>query len=194
MSEATIDRLQALAAVPEGTVLAPSWQSGSSEGFVYLAGGTTLFVNDLEELAERGFLERTFVERLSLCPHCSSHALNVHEACPSCDSSNLTLFKAYFHFRCGYVGPVESFKAEAHGLRCPKCNRILRDLGTDHDSPGEYLQCNGCSSMFQTPNVAARCLSCGAALTRDAMAKIGHRDVFSYRLTGRGKAALLEAR
>lgn len=192
MNDTLNPSLRLLAAIPEGAVVAPVWQPSASGGCVYLAPNSEaeLPPEELESLTQQGFLERAFVERLSLCPHCGSHALNVHEACPSCESSNLTVFKAIFHFRCGYVGPMESFKAEARGLRCPKCNRILRDLGTDHDSPGNYLQCNACSAMFQMPNVAARCLSCGAVHSREAMEKIGHRDVYSYRLTHKGKAAI----
>jgi ssDNA-binding Zn-finger/Zn-ribbon topoisomerase 1 len=187
--------LRVLAAVPDGSVLAPVWQPASRAGFVYLAGDNAAddtVLEDLETLASQGYLERTFVERLSLCPHCTSHALNVHESCPQCGSSNLSSFKAFFHFRCGYVGPAESFKAEADGLRCPKCNRILADLGTDHDSPGEYFECRACSAKFQTPNVGARCLACGATFSGNE--ETGHRDVFAYRLTARGKTALKENR
>lgn len=190
MSDLTESRRDALAAVPADAVLAPVWQPGSSHGYVYPSGEKTIAVEDLEALASEGYLERSFIERLSLCPQCASHALNVHEACPSCTSSNLSTFKAYFHFRCGYVGPVESFKAEARGLRCPKCNRILADLGTDHDSPGDYYRCNVCAAMFQAAAAGARCLQCAAALSGASMDNIGQRDVFAYRLSDLGKNAL----
>lgn len=196
MSDRTSRLLRVLAAVPDGSLLAPVWQPASHAGFVYVTGDQLASaadaIEDLETLSSQGYLERTFVERLSLCSHCTSHALNVHESCPQCASSNLTSFKALFHFRCGYVGPTESFKAEADGLRCPKCNRILADLGTDHDSPGEYFECRACSAKFQAPNVGARCLACGATFTGDE--ETGHRDVFAYRLTARGKTALRENR
>ncbi|MHB8355069.1 MAG: TackOD1 domain-containing metal-binding protein [Vulcanimicrobiaceae bacterium] len=199
MSDRSERLLRALAAVPEDSVLAPVWQPASRAGFVYLAAAPepvdAEMLEDLETLASQDYLERTFVERLSLCPRCASHALNVHETCPSCASSNLMPFKALFHFRCGFVGPVEAFAAEPAGLRCPKCNRILADLGTDHDSPGEYFQCRACASMFQVPTAGARCLSCGAVFSGGAMGEeMGYRDVFAYRITARGKAALREKR
>lgn len=198
MNDRTVRLLRLLSAIPDESVLPPVWQPASPSGFVYLTGSAdlagTALLEDLETLADQAYVERTFVERLSLCPHCSNHALNVHESCPTCDSSNLKAFKALFHFRCGYVGPTEAFKSEPAGLRCPKCNRILADLGTDHDSPGDYFQCQACSAMFQLPNVGARCLSCGAAFSGSAMERIGHRDVFSYRLTERGKVAVRDQR
>jgi DNA-directed RNA polymerase subunit RPC12/RpoP len=196
MSDRNGRLLRVLAAVPNDSVLAPIWQGASHAGFVYLTGDQDIpdadVIEDLETLASAGYLERTFVERLSLCPHCTSHALNVHEVCPQCESSNLTSFKALFHFRCGYVGATDSFKLEPAGFRCPKCNRILADLGTDHDSPGDYFECRACSAKFQTPNVGARCLGCGARFSGDE--ETGHRDVFVYRLTARGKSAIQENR
>jgi hypothetical protein len=194
MNDLNSHLLRVLALVPEDSRLEPVWECAARVGFVYRGVGSELrdatLVNDLEDLANGGHLERIFVERVSLCPSCESHALNVHDACVSCASSNLQPFKALFHFRCGYVGPGTSFKPERDGLRCPKCNRILRDLGTDFDSPGEYYQCRACTAMFQTPAVGARCMSCGGRFSGDALESIAHRDVFAYRLTAAGKAAL----
>lgn len=198
MSEDDARRLKVLAAVPQGTSLEPSWEPASKAGYVYRGTGSPLddgaMRDDLEKLADGGYLERVFVDRISLCPSCGSHALNVHEACLTCASSNLEQFKALFHFRCGFVGPVTAFREERDGLRCPKCNRILADLGTDHDSPGDYFHCLNCTAMFQEPDIGARCLSCGARFSGNAMQNIGRSDVFAYRLTALGKAAVGENR
>ena len=198
MTDRTARLLKALAAVPEEGTLDPAWESTSRSGAVYRGTGSALeddaLAGDLEYLAERDYLERVFVERLSLCGSCGSHAVNVHEACTSCSSSNLVQFKALLHFRCGFVGPTTAYRQEPGGLRCPKCNRLLKDLGTDHDSPGEYFRCLTCTSMFQVPDVGARCLSCGARFSGSGMQEIGHRDVHAYRRTSLGKAALAENR
>ena len=190
--------LGALKAVPPDGTLEPSWEPQARSGFVYRGTGSDLLddrlADDLEYLADRDYLERVFMERVSLCGNCGSHAVNVHEACMSCASSNLVQFKALLHFRCGYVGPVSAFREERQGLRCPKCNRILADVGTDHDSPGEYFRCKSCASMFQVPDIGARCLSCGSRFSGAAMQSIGHRDAFAYRLTNLGRAAVKENR
>jgi hypothetical protein len=177
-----------------GSTLDPVWDSHERCGYAYPTGDTGLTGSQmreaLEQLAETDYLERVFVERVSLCPTCDSHAVNVHESCVSCGSSNLMQFKALFHFRCGFVGPTTAFKAERKGLRCPKCNRILADLGTDHDSPGEYFRCLACTAMFQTAEPGIRCMSCGARLRGTAIQTLHQHNVYAYRLSAVGRGAL----
>lgn len=198
MSDRDARLLAALAAVPADGTLEPSWESSARAGVVYRATGSDLknehLADELEELADGDYLERVFVERLSLCGSCGSHAVNFHEACMSCSSSNLVQFTALLHFRCGYVGPTTAFREERDGLRCPKCRRILNDVGTDYDSPGDYFRCRACAAMFQVPEVGARCLSCGARFAGEALQSMQSRDVYAYRLTSLGRAALKEGR
>ncbi len=199
MNGRSAELLKTLAIVQAaGSLLEPVWDPYGRFGVAYRGTDSELddsrLQNHLEALAQEDYLERVFVERISLCPNCGNHAINVHEACLTCGSSNLTQFKAYFHFRCGYVGPVTAFAKEKQGLRCPKCSRILADLGTDHDSPGTYFRCRGCMAMFQVPEVGGRCLACGVRLSGSTLQEIGHHDVFAYRLTTLGRAAIAEGR
>jgi DNA-directed RNA polymerase subunit RPC12/RpoP len=191
--------LQALRVVRKaGGTLEPTWDPLSSDGVTYRGTGSALddsgLGNDLEELANDAYLERVFVDRLSRCPHCSSHALNVREVCLTCGSANLTQMKTILHFRCGYVGPITSFKEEAKGRRCPKCGKIFDNLGTDHDSPGEYFICRACNADFQFPEVGARCVSCGSVFRGVDMANVRSSDVYAYRMTALGAAALEDGR
>jgi Zn finger protein HypA/HybF involved in hydrogenase expression len=182
--------LRYLALVPKESHLEPSWEPRARHGVVYRADATEIPVEDLELLADRGFLERIFVERLMICPTCRSHAVNVHEACVTCGSGNLTPIVTYFHFRCGYIGPEKSFSLEAGGLRCPKCKKFLVDLGTDHDSPGVMYECRHCAATFQQPQMGVRCIACGASFLGTALNDLTHLDVFAYRLSHRGDEAL----
>jgi DNA-directed RNA polymerase subunit RPC12/RpoP len=188
--------LQVLALVPKDAHLAPSWEPRARLGVMY--GGLRAGLDedrvaeDLEALADLGYLERIFVERLMTCPTCESHAVNVHEACVTCGSSNLKRIVTYFHYRCGFIGPESAFKKESGGLRCPKCKKFLVDLGTDHDSPGVMFECLNCAAKFQNPEIGVRCLSCGASFTGAEVEEVHHRDVFAYRLTTQGDAALAE--
>jgi hypothetical protein len=199
MNERSERLLEALRTVSKaGATLEPSWNPHAREGFAYHGNGSSLddeqLREDLEELARDGYVEHVFVDRLSLCPHCESHALNVREVCLSCSSSRLKQVKVLFHFRCGYVGAVSSYAAEPQGRRCPKCAKLLQDLGADHDSPGDYFSCLACNAMFQVPEIGARCLCCGTRLTGIDMQRIGQRDVFAYRLLARGEAAVSAGR
>ncbi|HTV73668.1 MAG TPA: hypothetical protein VME66_08205 [Candidatus Acidoferrales bacterium] len=196
-AEEDFERLPAvLAALPREALLQPVWNTSSPKGFYY-PGATPdepiLHPDSLEWLADKGYAERVFVDRLSLCPNCESHALNVHDICSACGSSNVVQFTALFHFRCGYVGPTETFREEREGLRCPKCRRILAGPGTDHDSPGTYFRCLNCTGMFQIPEVGARCLSCGCRFDQRGMQNVKQRDVFAYRITELGLRAIDDA-
>jgi hypothetical protein len=191
--ETQADFLELLASIPGDALLEPAWNYQSRNGFCYNAlpsADQEKVLAGLERLVDDGCAERVFVDRLSLCPNCESHALNVRESCPSCGSANLEEFRAFFHFRCGYVGPETAFKLEADGLRCPKCRRLLKDLGTDYDSPGTFFQCRACSAQFQTPQVGGRCLACGCRFDQHGMNNVGERDVFAYRITEKGRKAL----
>lgn len=181
-----------------GPMIEPAWDPAARDGVVYRGTGSPLddltLPADFEELARAGYLERVFLDRLSLCPNCESHALNVREVCLTCGSTNLKAVKTLLHFRCGYVGPVTAFAQEAQGRRCPKCRKLLQDLGTDHDSPGDYFHCQACNAEFQVPDVGARCLSCGSRFAGTDMQRVLQRDVFAYRLTALGSAALRDGR
>lgn len=174
------------------------WDVQAKLGFAYYSdsvrAGRWPSREELERLADGDMLERIFLERLTLCGTCGSHAVNVHEACTSCSSSNLAQFRVFFHFRCGFTGPISAFAAEPNGLRCPKCKKLLQDLGTDHDSPGMFFRCGDCASMFQTPHTGVRCVSCGARFTSSALQNLRTVDAFRYRLTNIGRAVLREKR
>ena len=197
---ATTERLLAvLASVSEaGSSLEPKWDPYAATGYVYPVTPSALddasLLPELEELARRNYLERTFVDRISLCPSCESHALSVREICIECHSSNIAAVETLVHFRCAFVGPASMFLEDAMGRRCPKCRRILQELGTDFASPGDSFSCRACNATFQVPDVGALCLSCGARFAADEMKAIKSREVYAYRLTGLGRSALREGR
>jgi hypothetical protein len=75
-------------------------------------------------LAWRNYLEQRFFDRVSLCPKCASHHLNVREICPGCRAAHLANERLLHHFRCGHVGTVSDCQSRADGGRiCPECNR-----------------------------------------------------------------------
>src|SRR5579871_5946385 len=115
--------LRTLSLVPKDSRLDPQWEPRARLGFTYRgaeAFDENHLIEDLDNLADSGYLERIFVERLMICPTCRSHSVNVHEACVTCNSSNLQTITSYFHFRCGYIGPESAFGKDPNGLRCPK--------------------------------------------------------------------------
>jgi hypothetical protein len=165
--------------------LNPSAQNG------YEFGALAADEHFLASLARRDYLDERFVDRVSLCPKCSSHHLNVREVCPACGKPNISDEVVLHHFRCGFVGRASEFVSSDEDRICPKCMRALRHIGTEYDRLGKTFRCNECGVMFQDPPVAAVCLSCGIHTPAD---ELRTADVFSYALTSRGLAAIQHGR
>jgi hypothetical protein len=170
-----------------GGRFAPVPSPAAPHGFSYAALGDDI-LRDLSILARRDYLEQRFFERVSLCPKCDSHHLNVREICPGCRRSNLTADGLLHHFRCGYVGiPSEYTLAEDRSYICPKCNGKLRHIGTEYDRLGKAFVCRGCGVISENPPVEAHCYSCGAHTPADNLVSA---VVHQYLLTSRGAAAI----
>ncbi len=175
-----------------GGKLVPRWQPHTTSGYTHFPGFdselTEQMTRDLDYLANFDYLDRIFHDRLSVCPACNSHLINVREACVDCGSANIAPVSLLHHFRCGYVAHIDAFQHdEQGGRRCPKCHGRLQDLGTDHDSPGENFVCHSCSASFQVPQVEGICLSCNNKVASEEML---YRNVYSYRLSSLGVAAI----
>jgi hypothetical protein len=177
--------LQRIAAL--GGKITPSANPKAEYGYEYLEplDGCE---GDLRFLARRDYLEQRFFDRVSLCPKCSSHHLNVREVCPGCRRAHLAREGLLHHFRCGYVGILSEFAAREDGGRvCPKCNRELHHLGTEYDRLGKAFICRQCGLITENPPVEAVCFACGA---RTPAEDLLNTEVFSYVLTSLGSAAL----
>src|SRR6201984_2103617 len=143
---------------------------------------------DLRFLSRRDYLEQRFFDRVSLCPKCASHHLNVREICPGCRRAHLASEGLLPHFRGAYVGlRSESAPAKSGSRICPKCNRELHHLGTEYDRLGKASVCRDCGLISENPPVEAVCLACG---TRIPAEDLLNADVFSYVLTSLGGAAI----
>jgi hypothetical protein len=144
----------------------------------------------LELLAESGLLRRRHFMRTHACGKCGSARLNVFEACPSCDSSDLMEEEIVHHYRCGAQAGQSRF-AQGELLVCPKCRRILRHFGTDYDKPGVLITCLSCGASNSHPVVRFVCLDCKAFMASEDAATIDWRH---YDLTDEGVRALREGR
>jgi Thaumarchaeal output domain 1 len=183
--ERRLDVLRRVAAA--GGTITPNAEPQAQHGYEYL-GLCDGDEKDLIYLARRDYLEQCFFDRVSLCPKCASHHLNVREICPSCRRARLANEGLLHHFRCGYVGILSEFGIGADGSRvCPKCNREMHHLGTEYDRLGKAFVCGECGVITENPPVEAVCLACGA---RTSAEDLVNADVFSYVLTSLGSAAI----
>lgn len=140
-----------------------------------------------------GFLENQrllsgeFVDKIHYCGGCGSAFLNFRETCPDCHGTNLRLEDLIHHFRCAHVAPMEDFQRQG-GLRCPKCEHELRQIGVDYDKPSSVYVCMDCGHTTQDPETGTLCYHCGA---RSVPEHLGQISVKSYSLTGLGENAAL---
>jgi hypothetical protein len=170
-----------------GGTVAPDAQPHAGHGYAFVALGDDV-ERDLGILARRDYLEARFFDRVSLCPKCDSHHLNVREICPGCRRAHLASEGLLHHFRCGYVGiPSEFAPAGDGGYVCPKCNGRMHHLGSQFDRLGKAFVCRGCGLISENPPVEAVCLACNARTPAEDLVST---EVFSYVLTSRGAAAI----
>jgi hypothetical protein len=179
----------------DGGKLTPRWAPGETAGFSYWPGldraTREIFDRDLAYLADRDYLAREHFDKMTRCPSCSSHTVNVREVCVSCKSTNLASQPMLHHYRCGYVGAIGSFETEGDARVCPKCDGYLRNVGTDHEVVGEQFSCRRCFASFEEPDVEGHCLNCGTHTLAD---KLLFDDIFEYHLTNLGHAAVRSGR
>jgi hypothetical protein len=170
-----------------GGKISPHADPHAGHGYTFVALGDDV-ESDLEILARHNYLEARFFDRVSLCPKCDSHHLNVREICPGCRQAHLASEGLLHHFRCGYVGiPTEFAPADDGGYVCPKCNRKMHHLGIEFDRLGKAFVCRGCGLISENPPVEAVCFACSARTPAEDLVSA---EVFSYVLTSRGAAAV----
>jgi hypothetical protein len=156
-------------------------------GYQYLGLGDATD-GDLTALARRNYLEKRFFDRVSLCPKCASHHLNVREVCAGCRRAHLSKEGLLHHFRCGYSGLVSEFPPGDDSSRvCPKCARRMHHLGTEYDRLGNAFVCRECGLISENPPVEALCLACATRTPAEDLVSV---DVFGYVLTSEGMAAI----
>jgi hypothetical protein len=185
-SDARLLRVLQLVAQAGGAI-SPTADPHAEHGYSYAAISEDAG-RDLDRLARRNYLERRFFDRVSLCPGCGAHHLNVREICPSCRRAHLATEGLLHHFRCGYVGiPAEFTPTRDDGYVCPKCNGRMHHLGTQYDRLGKAFRCRICAVISENPPVEAVCLACG---TRSPGENLVSTEVYSYVMTSRGAAAI----
>lgn len=182
-----IDLLRCIA--DAGGAIEPHPNPQTKYGYEYRTLGEGV-ERDLLFLTEREYLEARFFDRVSLCPKCQNHHLNVREICPGCRQAHLATELLLHHFRCGYTGRASEFASDypgEGGYTCPKCNREMRHLGTEYDRLGRTYVCRECGLSTEDLPVEAVCLICGTRTLAENLANI---NFFAYALTSLGRAAI----
>jgi hypothetical protein len=168
--------------------LLPRRDPGSPLAHAYppldLAIGPTL-ISDLNDLVREGLLDRTFFDRVHVCPNCEDGRLLFREVCGACLSADVRRGDVIHHYRCGHVAQEERFR-QGLSLICPACSEPLRHIGIDHERPAVLLYCHNCDQLAGEGVTQARCLGCDRTHLAES---IPERVLWSYHLTPEGRTA-----
>lgn len=171
--------------------LKPIYDSTSRDLVRYpVAGALTNVPETATALFEKGYLVRSFFDRIHCCPQCRSGHLSVREECHSCNSPHIREELVVHHFQCAHEAPESHFRTGG-GFDCPKCARTLRHIGLDYDKPGSITCCQDCGAINDKPNVGFKCIDCGAHSSAD---QVPVRTWYAYSMTSAGIHRILHER
>ena len=140
-----------------------------------------------DALTDRGFLQRSFFDRVHICTHCAGERFNVREECVACRSADVYEAPLVHHYKCGHQAVESAFRTPSR-FQCPKCGDALRHIGQDYDKPGQVMICRGCASRNDAVAVGFQCLDC---LTHYDADQVPTRDYYHYELSALGTAQIL---
>ena len=135
--------------------------------FVYqLPDGRRLARDVMERLVDAGMLRRMFSERVNACPKCGSTSVLFREVCPHCGGAGIEQPEVVHHFPCAGVFRAELF-GDPESMVCPKCRKLLRHVGVDHEYMEAEFICETCGRASSVVPTYGRCLECGEQFSAD---------------------------
>ena len=181
--------LSALTALADGTTAEYEPSIDTDTGDVsYPAAETHLNEGDptaydaLESLARREVLDKTFEEKVYICPGCGAEGMQYTTACQGCGSAHTVETELFEHMECGHIAPREEFEVAPEEFVCPECEAELDSL--ESVERGMRHVCQDCESYFETPEHGLRCRDCADIyVPSDAIERVLCR----YALTGDGE-------
>jgi DNA-directed RNA polymerase subunit RPC12/RpoP len=136
----------------------------------------------LESLARREILDKTFEEKVYICPGCGAEGMRYTTACQGCGSAYTVETELFEHIECGHIAPREQFEIGPEEYVCPECETQFDSL-EDIERGTRYV-CQDCGSYFETPEHGLRCRDCTDIYApSDAVERVLCR----YSLTREGK-------
>ncbi|MEM0045974.1 MAG: hypothetical protein QXT69_02275 [Fervidicoccaceae archaeon] len=135
------------------------------------------------------------VERVIVCPICSSPRVRVVLLCPYCGSTNVEPSEIVQHFLCGYAGPKSSFFF-GEKMICPNCKQNVTER--DLKKLGKSFYCESCRRIFRSPSVKLMCLNYLTTLHQKnyqfELVDSKIRKLYGYILTKKGEDLIFDGR
>ncbi|MEM0444042.1 MAG: hypothetical protein QXS57_02985 [Candidatus Caldarchaeum sp.] len=132
-------------------------------------------VRILEQLSEKGVLDKQLIESVMSCPDCNNIYLSLKPACPTCGSGRLLRGNVVEHLVCGHVDFEQEFYKK--GFECPKCKKQLQALGVDYRRAGVFYKCLACGRVSGITVKRYVCSKCFRASAEEELTLTG---VYKY--------------
>jgi len=132
----------------------------------------------LKAMTEANVLVVELVDKVPICPTCSSNQISTRYICPQCYTFDITKTFLFEHLKCGKVGSSDEFVKDEKVI-CPKCQTVLHDFGIEYRSVGAWYKCRRCNHSFNSPSHSHFCRPNRHEFTSDAVQLV---PLFQYRI------------
>ena len=126
---------------------------------------------NITHMKDKGVFSGSMVEKMNICPRCSSWTMVFRDVCPNCRSLAIGIREMLHHFQCAHIAPRDEFAVDDL-IICPKCHKELRHIGVDYDKPSDIFLCDDCGYQFSDPEYNSRCMRCGTISRIEDMGQI----------------------
>lgn len=125
-------------------------------------GEPTTNANFLEKLSHKklNLLAKFVYNQFLICPdHKASFLLNVRLCCPKCNSIDVHKLHLFEHKICGCIMEKPKFvdAQDPNNLKCPSCNRIIKQPQKELRVPAVWYFCNDCKEKFDDALINFHC-------------------------------------
>ena len=141
-------------------------------------------ISDLESI---NVLEKFLIDTVPSCPSCQHSNFYIDYLCPVDKHRGLTRGIMIEHYACAYTDFEANFKS-GDDLKCPKCKRILKLIGTDYRKIDKIYNCPACGKFFNTPLIELTCRMCDKVTRPD---EVMMQQVYAYRVRPEARSELL---
>ena len=103
-------------------------------------------------------LERFVFNKFLVCSdHQGSFLVNVRLYCPKCNSIGIEKLHLLEHKTCGYLGEKSNFSEEKENLKCPSCNKTIKNATKEVRIPATWYYCSDCKEKFDDATIRLHC-------------------------------------
>jgi len=152
--------------------------------YVMLGENPLKIISELESI---DVLEKFLIDTTPSCPSCQHSNFYIDYLCPVDKHRGLSRGIMIEHYACAYTDFESNFKS-GDDLKCPKCKRILKLIGTDYRKIDKIYNCSACGKFFNTPLIELTCRMCDRVTRPD---EVMMQQVYAYRIRPEARSELL---